>query len=161
MNLIGNSPVAPEPGQETPARAPTASEASTGTASPSIVGGAGAASRSVTVRDHSTSFTDGPSARDHCGSKRYRRTRQATHGPSHVTGRNSTLCITDMERYTRIERTYAAVDTCRMAKTPEPPNPTRWKIYEIASKGVSLGEVEAPDEAAAIEKAVCGIQGAR
>jgi hypothetical protein len=50
-------------------------------------------------------------------------------------------------------------DTCRMAN-PEPPNPTSWQIYEIASKGVWLGEVEAPDEAAAIEKAACGIQGA-
>jgi hypothetical protein len=40
-----------------------------------------------------------------------------------------------------------------MAKKPEPPKPTTWSIYKISSKGVWLGEVEASDEAAAIEKA--------
>jgi hypothetical protein len=40
-----------------------------------------------------------------------------------------------------------------MAKKPEPPKPIIWSIYKIASKGVWLGEVEASDEAAAIEKA--------
>jgi hypothetical protein len=40
-----------------------------------------------------------------------------------------------------------------MAKKPGPPKPIGWTIYQIASEGVWLGEVEAPDEAAAIEKA--------
>jgi hypothetical protein len=40
-----------------------------------------------------------------------------------------------------------------MAKKPEALKPIRWNIYKIASKGVWLGEVEAPDEAAAMEKA--------
>jgi hypothetical protein len=50
------------------------------------------------------------------------------------------------------------VFTCRsilagMAKKPEPPpKPIRWAIYKIAAKAVWLGTVEAPDEAAAIEK---------
>jgi hypothetical protein len=39
-----------------------------------------------------------------------------------------------------------------MAKNPEPPKPTTWAIYKIA-KAVRLGVVEAPDEAAAMEKA--------
>jgi hypothetical protein len=39
-----------------------------------------------------------------------------------------------------------------MAKKPEPPKPTRWRIYKIAAKAVWLGNVEAPNEAAAIEK---------
>jgi hypothetical protein len=40
-----------------------------------------------------------------------------------------------------------------MAKKPElPPKPVRWGIYKIAAKAVWLGNVEAPDEAAAIEK---------
>jgi hypothetical protein len=40
-----------------------------------------------------------------------------------------------------------------MAKKPElQPQPTTWTIYKIASKAVWLGTVEAPDEAAAIEK---------
>jgi hypothetical protein len=38
-----------------------------------------------------------------------------------------------------------------MAKKPEPP--TKWTVYKLAAKGVRLGIVEAPDEAAAIEKA--------
>jgi hypothetical protein len=40
-----------------------------------------------------------------------------------------------------------------MAKKPEPPTPARWTIYKLAAKQTWLGEVEAPDEAAAIEKA--------
>jgi hypothetical protein len=40
-----------------------------------------------------------------------------------------------------------------MAKKPEPPKPTTWNIYKIASKAVWLGAVEAPDETAAVEKA--------
>jgi hypothetical protein len=40
-----------------------------------------------------------------------------------------------------------------MAKKPaEPPKPLRWNVYKIASKAVWLGEVEAPDEATAMEK---------
>jgi hypothetical protein len=37
-------------------------------------------------------------------------------------------------------------------KKSEPPQPLRWNVYKIASKAVWLGEVEAPDEATAIEK---------
>jgi hypothetical protein len=55
--------------------------------------------------------------------------------------------------FSRIEGTYLAVDTCRMVKKPEPPKPTTWTIYKIAAKAVRLGTVEAPDEAAAMEKA--------
>ena len=40
-----------------------------------------------------------------------------------------------------------------MAKKPEPPKPIVWKVYKIANKLVWLGGVEAPDEAAAMEKA--------
>ena len=40
-----------------------------------------------------------------------------------------------------------------MAKKPEPPKPITWSIYKIAAKAVPLGTVEAPDEAAAVEKA--------
>ena len=39
-----------------------------------------------------------------------------------------------------------------MVKKPEPTKPMRWSIYKIASRAVWLGEVEAPDEAAATEK---------
>jgi hypothetical protein len=39
-----------------------------------------------------------------------------------------------------------------MAKKPELPKPISWNVYKIASKAVWLGEVEAPDEAAAMEK---------
>jgi hypothetical protein len=40
-----------------------------------------------------------------------------------------------------------------MAKKPEPPpKPIRWGIYKLASKAVWLGNVEAPDEASAIER---------
>ena len=40
-----------------------------------------------------------------------------------------------------------------MAKKPEPPPPTRWDVYKVAAKPIWLGTVEAPDKAAAIEKA--------
>jgi hypothetical protein len=39
-----------------------------------------------------------------------------------------------------------------MAKKPKPSKPIRWGIYKLAAKAVWLGNVEAPDEAAAIEK---------
>jgi hypothetical protein len=39
-----------------------------------------------------------------------------------------------------------------MAKKPEQPKPVRWGIYKLAAKAVWLGNVEAPDEASAIEK---------
>jgi hypothetical protein len=38
------------------------------------------------------------------------------------------------------------------AKKPEPPKPKTWTIYKIGAEAVRLGTVEAPDEAAAIEK---------
>jgi hypothetical protein len=40
-----------------------------------------------------------------------------------------------------------------MAKKPEPPKPIIWKVYKIANKLVWLGDVETPDEAAAIGRA--------
>ena len=40
-----------------------------------------------------------------------------------------------------------------ISKKPKPPQPTTWTICKIAAKQVWLGTVEAPDEAAAIEKA--------
>jgi hypothetical protein len=39
-----------------------------------------------------------------------------------------------------------------VAKKPEPPKPKRWNVYKLASKAVWLGEVEATDEADAMEK---------
>lgn len=36
---------------------------------------------------------------------------------------------------------------------PESPKPVVWNVYKLANKAVWLGAVEAPDEAAAIEKA--------
>jgi hypothetical protein len=39
-----------------------------------------------------------------------------------------------------------------MAKKPEP-KPISWNVYKIASKAVWLGDVDAPDEAAAMEQA--------
>jgi hypothetical protein len=39
-----------------------------------------------------------------------------------------------------------------MAKKPEPAKPIVWSIYKIAAKAVWLGNVEALDEATAIEK---------
>jgi hypothetical protein len=52
-----------------------------------------------------------------------------------------------------IECNQAALQAAGMAKKPELPKPTNWSIYRIAAKAVWMGEVEAPDEAAAIEKA--------
>jgi hypothetical protein len=43
-------------------------------------------------------------------------------------------------------------DTAAIAKKTDPSKPTTWTIYKIAAKAVRLGTVEAPDEAAAIEK---------
>jgi len=41
-----------------------------------------------------------------------------------------------------------------LAKKPEPPPPPIiWNVYKLASKAVHLGAVDAPDEAAAMEKA--------
>jgi hypothetical protein len=41
-----------------------------------------------------------------------------------------------------------------MAKKPaEPPKPIVWNVHKFASKAVWLGVVEAPDEAAAMERA--------
>jgi hypothetical protein len=37
-------------------------------------------------------------------------------------------------------------------KPQEPPSPTTWSIYKVASKAVWLGTVEAPDKQTAIEK---------
>jgi hypothetical protein len=52
-----------------------------------------------------------------------------------------------------LEATYLPPpDTATIAKKPEPPKPTTWTIYKVAAKAVRLGTVEAPDEAAAIEK---------
>jgi hypothetical protein len=45
----------------------------------------------------------------------------------------------------RIEGTYLAVDTCSMAKKPEPTKPIIWIVF--------LGIIEAPDEAPASERA--------
>jgi hypothetical protein len=47
-----------------------------------------------------------------------------------------------------------------MAKKPEPQKQMSWTIYKIAANAVRLGTVEAPDEAAAIEKGASGLQGA-
>jgi hypothetical protein len=46
-----------------------------------------------------------------------------------------------------------------MAKKPEPPKLIVWTVYKLAAKQERLGVIEAPDEATAIEKACCGIQG--
>jgi len=40
-----------------------------------------------------------------------------------------------------------------MAKKPEAPQPTSWAIYKVTTVATWLGTIEAPDEAAAIEKA--------
>jgi hypothetical protein len=37
-------------------------------------------------------------------------------------------------------------------RSPQPPKPTNWGIYKLASKAFWLGNVEAPDEASAIGK---------
>jgi hypothetical protein len=46
-----------------------------------------------------------------------------------------------------------AADTAGMPKKPEQSKPIIWKVCKIASKAVWLGDVEAPDEVAAMEKA--------
>jgi hypothetical protein len=50
-----------------------------------------------------------------------------------------------------------------MVKKPEPPQPTSWNVYTIASKLVWLGTVEAAEEAAAMEIAAAdyGVQAKR
>jgi hypothetical protein len=50
----------------------------------------------------------------------------------------------------RIEGTYLAVDTCRMAKKSEPAKPATWTICKIAAKQKRLGVIEAPDEDTAV-----------
>jgi hypothetical protein len=40
-----------------------------------------------------------------------------------------------------------------MAEEPESPKLTSWTIYKVAKRATWLGTVEAPDAAAAIEKA--------
>jgi hypothetical protein len=40
-----------------------------------------------------------------------------------------------------------------MAKKPEPTPPLRWTIYKVAARQTWVGEVEATNEAEAIEKA--------
>jgi hypothetical protein len=45
-----------------------------------------------------------------------------------------------------------------MARKPEPPKPITWNIYKIAGKAVWLSEVEAPDEASAMEKTATEIK---
>jgi hypothetical protein len=75
----------------------------------------------------------------------------------------------DMAIWLRVERSTFSVDTSQrligsavsavrpilsgMAKKPEPPKLIGWSIYKIAAKQTWVGEVDAPDEAAAIEKA--------
>jgi hypothetical protein len=43
------------------------------------------------------------------------------------------------------------IDVAR--KSSEPSQPARWTIFKVAAKQIRLGEVEAADERAAIEKA--------
>ena len=52
-----------------------------------------------------------------------------------------------------IECTSPLANTCRMPREPEPPKPTSWDIYKVATKAVRLGTVEAPDKSSAIDKA--------
>jgi hypothetical protein len=40
-----------------------------------------------------------------------------------------------------------------MARKPELPGPTTWAIYKVVARAVWLGTIEAPTEAAAIERA--------
>jgi hypothetical protein len=49
--------------------------------------------------------------------------------------------------------TYLAADSGGRAKKPEPPKLINWTVYKIANKRVWLGDIEAPDEGAALEKA--------
>jgi hypothetical protein len=43
-------------------------------------------------------------------------------------------------------------DRAGTTKEPEPPKPISWNVYKIVSEAVWLGEVEALDETAAMEK---------
>jgi hypothetical protein len=52
----------------------------------------------------------------------------------------------------RIEGTYLAVNTCRMAKKLEPPKPIRWKVQDRRQSRLA-GRVDAADGEAAIQKA--------
>ena len=54
---------------------------------------------------------------------------------------------------TWVEHNQPAIQIIGMAKKPELPKLTSWAIYKIAAKAVWMGEVEASDEATAIEKA--------
>ena len=54
---------------------------------------------------------------------------------------------------TAVERNQPAIQTRDMAKKIEPPQPTSWTIHKIAARQIWMGEIEAPDETAAIEKA--------
>jgi hypothetical protein len=64
------------------------------------------------------------------------------------------MCASTAVQHRVVERTYLAADTAGIAKPPtEPPKPTSWDIYKAASKAIWVGSVEAPDKAAAIEKA--------
>ena len=60
-------------------------------------------------------------------------------------------------RHCRSELTSLAVQASaagrRMTREPQLPQPTAWAIYYAAAKARWLGEVEAPDEVAAIGKA--------
>lgn len=56
-------------------------------------------------------------------------------------------------RWPEISRTIARADIAGMARKPVPPKLIGWNVYKVGSKAVLLGEVEAPDEAAAMEKA--------
>jgi hypothetical protein len=40
-----------------------------------------------------------------------------------------------------------------MARKPEPPKPTNWDIYRVASKGKLLGTIEADNAGEAVKKA--------
>jgi hypothetical protein len=54
--------------------------------------------------------------------------------------------------FSRLKILASRGDTAGMARKPEPPKPIAWGIYKIAAKAVWLGNVEAPDEATAIDK---------
>jgi len=40
-----------------------------------------------------------------------------------------------------------------VVRKPQTPQPMKWAIYKVAAKQIWLGEIEATDEAEAIEKA--------
>jgi hypothetical protein len=81
------------------------------------------------------------------------RMRTPTH-PWQPLATQSSLALIGRDRH---QRTGLKVCSSRsilagMAKTPEPPKPTTWTTYKIAAKAVRLCTVQAPDEAAAIER---------